>query len=108
VRVEKHKNEQESSDEEVTCQVRVFFRGLASLCGETITAIPVPRSVVQDRDALYDYLRNYVIDNAIDSECGIQLSEVIEWDLEEIYVEKIGDEDQDALGTPVGGEDEDI
>jgi len=108
VRVEKHKKEQESSDEEVTCQVRLFFAGLASLCGETTTDIPVPRSVVQDRDALYDYIRDYAIDNALDSECDIQLSEVIEWDLEEIDIEKIGDEDQDALGTPVGGEDEDI
>ena len=108
MRVEKHKKEQESSDEEVTCQVRLFFRGLASLWGETTTNIPVPRSVVQDRDALYDYIRDYAIDNAIDSECGMQLSEVIEWDLEEIDVEKIGGEDQDDLGTPVGGEDEDI
>ena len=93
MRVEKHKEMQEGSAEKVSCRVRLFFRGLASLYGDITVDVPIPRSIIRDKDALSDYLLDFVAVTDIAFDCEPQIFDILEWDLDDFEVVEVGGEE---------------
>ena len=91
MRVTEHTQDRDAeSVEERYCWVCLTFEGLAVVRGEKVVKIPILESLPDGRDALYDYIQEWINDEGV--ECEVKISRIMQWDLCDIEIREDGDE----------------